>query len=368
MKKTLICALLILCAALSPAVSLAAEDPVRTDAYLEGYIASVLERKLGWGRERFSVKVDGGQAAVTIYGGDPQSQVQVRDNLKRIKGLSGLTIIVADRKSRGPAGDEAGGKSFGGVTGRVVALPATDLFQTPLADPKQPSFFVSYRVFHTPLMNINSAAVGYGENFGLVRFAGRDSGDGLQFNLNAGLLAQFNLDAPSADLINADYIIGFPVTYRWGPVSGRLRVYHQSSHLGDEFLLNTNTRRVNLSYESADLLLAYEWNNFRAYAGGEYLFHRDPDELRPNVLHSGLDYRGVKSFLLGGRLIGGMDFKNFEEHHWSENMAGKLGLEFGYAGGRRIQVVAEAFKGFSPYGQFYDLRISYYGLGVYLGF
>lgn len=27
-----------------------------------------------------------------------------------------------------------------------------------------------------------------------------------------GVIAQFNMDAPSVDLINADYVIGFPIS------------------------------------------------------------------------------------------------------------------------------------------------------------
>jgi hypothetical protein len=38
----------------------------------------------------------------------------------------------------------------------------------------------------------------------------------------------------------------------------RRRVLHQSSHLGDEFLLRNRTTRINLSYEALDLLLSYE--------------------------------------------------------------------------------------------------------------
>ncbi len=86
------------------------------------------------------------------------------------------------------------------------------------------------------------------------------------------MFALFNLDAPSSDLINADYWIGLPISYRKGPWSYVLRFYHQSSHLGDEFILgNPGVDRVNLSYEDMELLVSYEWERWRLYGGGGYL-------------------------------------------------------------------------------------------------
>jgi hypothetical protein len=38
-----------------------------------------------------------------------------------------------------------------------------------------------------------------------------------------------------------------------------VRLFHQSSHLGDEFLLRNRVERINLSYESADLKLSYKF-------------------------------------------------------------------------------------------------------------
>ena len=68
-----------------------------------------------------------------------------------------------------------------------------------------------------------------------------------------GIHAQFNLDMPSRALVNADYAIGFPVSYRKGPDSLRITLYHQSSHLGDEYLLQSNTNRIEFSYEALNM-------------------------------------------------------------------------------------------------------------------
>jgi len=251
-----------------------------------------------------------------------------------------------------------------------ITFPSGDLFRPLVADPKQPRFFAGYRRYDYKSEKINGAAVGFGETFGLYRHNTKEKGNGLQLNIAGAVFAQFNLDAPSHELVNADYIIGFPATYRRGPFSARFNIYHQSSHLGDEFLLRARPERINLSFESVNLVTSYEWKEWRGYLGGEYLFHREPSNLHPAGAHGGIEYYGSKKIFGIGRFVGGLDLKSYEEHHWSVDTSLNMGFEFGQPdpGQRRLRLMAEAYKGFSPYGQFYNDTITYYGVGIFLGF
>jgi hypothetical protein len=189
--------------------------------------------------------------------------------------------------------------------------------------------------------------------------------------VEGAVFAQFNLDTPSYDLINADYTIGIPATYRFGDNSLRFRIYHQSSHLGDEFLQSVNPpERVNLSYEAIELIYSREWREWRVYGGGEYLVHKEPADLEPMIAHWGIEYFGNKPLVWNGRPIAGVDMKSFEEHNWSIDTSVKAGLEFGHPnpGQRRLRLMAEWYKGFDPRGQFYNNKVEYYGLGMSLGF
>src|SRR5256885_8545268 len=82
----------------------------------------------------------------------------------------------------------------------------------------------------------------------------------------------------------------------------RLRVYHQSSHLGDEYMIHAHAQRVDLSFEAAELLVARELAHWRVYGGGEYMFTHSPADLKPGVLHAGLEYRQPGSLVRLGRL------------------------------------------------------------------
>lgn len=255
---------------------------------------------------------------------------------------------------------------------RTIFLPTGDLFRPLLADPKEPRFYLSYRLFKYRTEQIHGAVAGYGEIFGLYRHVNTEGGYTWQANLGGGVHAQFDLHTPSLDLVNADYTVGFPFTFRKGPESYRITLYHQSSHLGDEFLLHNNIDRVELSYEVLDGVGSYEWKTWRVYYGGGYMVHREPSSLKPGLLHGGLEYYAADHVFGNGRLVGGWDIKCDEEHEWSLNSSVKFGLQFDGSGanGRYIRLLVEGYKGFSPYGQFYTDkdRMTYAGIGFYLGF
>jgi hypothetical protein len=337
------------------------------DEFLTGYIASILERDLHWQRNSYRLKVDRGVATITLFKDDLARREAAEKQLRTIDGLQEVAIVVepADRGKPGAV------SRVMGLTGEGKVFPVGDLFRPLLADPKQPQFFVSINRFKSSGVRYTVASVGFGETFGMYRFFGSREGDGLQLSVEGAIFAQFNLDTPSYDLINADYTIGIPATYRYGDNSLRFRIYHQSSHLGDEFLQSANPpERVNLSYEAIELIYSREWRGWRVYGGGEYLIHKEPADLKPMSAHWGIEYRGSKPLVWNGRLVGGVDMKSFEEHNWAIDTSVKVGLEFGQPnpGQRRLRLMAEWYKGFDPHGQFYNNKVDYYGLGVSLGF
>ena len=337
------------------------------DEFLNGYVSSILERDLHWERDSYSLKTVNGVTTITLFTDDPLRRDAVDEQVRDIDGVQKLLIVVKSADHD----EQREGNTFMGVTDAGESFPKGDLFRPLIADPKQPQFFASFNQFHSLDSRYIMASVGFGETFGMYRYLGAREGDGLQFSLVGALFAQFNMNTDSSDLQNADYTIGIPATYRYGDNSLRFRLYHQSSHLGDEFLQSLNPpERVNLSYEALELIYSREWRGFRVYGGGEYLIHKEPLDLKPAIAHWGAEYRGSKPLVWCGRPIVGLDVKSLEEHDWTNDTSVKAGLEFGRPnpGQRHLRVMAEWYKGFDPRGQFYSNKIEYYGLGVYLGF
>ncbi len=363
---------LTLCLLLFPQIAFS--QAYRNDPYLEGYITSIIERELKWPRDTYRIEVRDGVATITIPEETKQARTSDIERLNKIDGIEGLQIAVGTLKEGKITKNRAlrwMSKALG-MSKQVIFFPVGDLFKPLLADPKQPQFFISFLRYSDPAQpnrKIPAASVGYGEAFGIYRFLGRRPQEGVQFNIEGALFAQFDLEARSKDLINADYVLGFPLTYRKNDFSAKFRLYHQSSHLGDEFLLNARANRVNLSYEAAELIASYELNNFRGYLGGEELMRKEPEDLDRFSLHTGAEYESKKRIWRNARLVVGLDLKSYKQHDWDVDTSFKGGLKFGQteSGRRHVKILAEAYKGHSPNGQFYDARISYFGLGLYLG-
>src|SRR5256714_3737179 len=140
--------------------------------------------------------------------------------------------------------------------------PPGAVFQPLLADPKEPQFFAAYLWERSPRLAPRLGSVGFGRTIGVV------TARTWQVAIAAAVFSQFNLAQPTADLMNTDYRVGIPVTYRRGHLTTRAQLYHQSSHLGDEYMVRTNAERVDLTFEAAELLVSQQLAAWRGDGGG----------------------------------------------------------------------------------------------------
>ena len=260
----------------------------------------------------------------------------------------------------------------GQTPGAAVGTP----FRPLLADPKEPQFFAAYLWERSPRLAPRLGSVGFGQTIGVVR-AGP-----WQVGIAAAVFSQFNLARPTADLMNTDYRVGLPVTYQHAGLTTRVQLYHQSSHLGDEYMVHANAQRVDLTFEAAELLLSQQLAAWRVYGGGEYVFTHSPADLKPGVLHGGVEYRqrGALVHLGGlatGRVVAALDAKSFQDRGWDVGWSAITGLELGDphagadgagagVGGWRWSVLLRAYTGPAPYGEFFRDRVSSLGLGLAL--
>jgi Protein of unknown function (DUF1207) len=276
-----------------------------------------------------------------------------------------------------PVRFSCGAEVHAGESRGTVALPQDESFCPLIADPKEIRSFVGvqrgeFRTISDPeaAEGTTLGSVGLGDRFGLLRWGGGKPGDGFQLAISGAIFAQFDLSSRSFDLINADYLVGFPLTFRHGGLTARLRVYHQSSHLGDEYLLRPGRiDRENLSFESIELVLSQELGPLRLYGGGEHLFRREPDAVEPRLAHAGAEVRSPAAGAFA--LLAGVDMKATEQHDWRPAWSARAGIQIAPAARaghplRRILLLAEYYQGPSPYGQFFQDDIRYAGLALHL--
>lgn len=367
-----------------------AATPQGGDAYIAGYVAAVLEREFRLTGPSFEVQ-DG---VITVYAGD-LNEVQ-QDKIASV--LAGIRGVTAVRVTSGGPPDNAGavtppadavppsaqpaepeGKPEAPVAAAALAdkekgievLPRGNLFDPLIADPRWAHFSASYQYFNNDEEVEHAGSVSFGETFGLLGgpapFKGR-----WQLDFQAAVFGLFDLDSDSKDLINADYWVGLPVSYKSGNFAAMARVFHQSSHLGDEFLLRDRVDRVNLSYEAVDLKLSYNLGyGLRVYGGLGYLLSVEPADVDPFSTQVGVEY--LAPFTLGSGLIrpvAGVDVQNREESDFATDVSVRAGVQFESPEevSQRVQLMLEYFNGRNPNGQFYDRNLEFYGFGLHVYF
>lgn len=362
----------------------AAESPVihpqtdTEDSYIAGYAAAILERDFHVSRG--AVQVQHGVIivnALNLAGADRQKIVETLSTIRGVTRVelqeNGKVLASTPTVSPSEAAIQRDARGMGtelASTGSTF-LPDGYLFGQLLADPRWPHFSLAYIYsLHDKELG-NSGKANFGETLPLYRNQAPFDGQ-WEFGIQAGVFSLFDLDAPSKDLINADYMGALFTSYRTHDFSTFFRVFHQSSHLGDEFLLRNRTKRINLSYEGAEALFSYKFfQALRLYGGGGYLFDQDPSDLKPGRVQYGAEFESPRTYGSGAiRPILAANLQNEEENNWSTNISVRGGIQFEnwQIGHRKLQLLIEYFKGYSPNGQFYTRKIETIGLGAHLRF
>ena len=360
------------------------------DRFIAGYVAAVLERE-------FSLKSEGlviidGNVRYPDRGFGTLERDQLIKSIKAIPGVKSVTLYTSSKAVEASTSQPVKVADNVGQTPQPVA-PASDepltiylapgrLFEPLIADPRWPHFFASYNYYTKDPSTPGSskeiqhvASIGFGETISIVR---KSYANGFRYEagVQAGVFAIFDIDSDSKDLINADYFGGPYAAFRYNDLSILTRVYRQSSHLGDEYILREaidGQQRVNLSYEAVDLIVSYELpHGLRVYGGGAYLFGTDPESLEPWAVQYGAEWRAP--FTLGGtsgvRPIAAVDLQNREENDWDTDFSLRVGVQFEDPGrfSQRLALMLEFYDGRSPNGQFYTDRIQFLGVGLHFYF
>lgn len=342
-----------------------AQSP-RPDAYVRGYADAILG-DLFQVRD-YGVVVRGDTIEVSFTAGQPQGGAdKIARALLQIPGIRRVVVVdgdtvVADERRDGDVPVEE-------IDGGWDVFPRRELFQPLVADPRWPHFSASYQWYIDSDELTHVAAVSFGETFAFIRSPATDVGE-FELGMLAGVFSVFDLASESFDLVNSDFLVGPTLTHRYAALATQLRFYHQSSHLGDEYLLRNRVDRVNLSYEAFDVLLSYTIGWVRGYAGGGLLVHRNP-ELERGLAQVGVDLTSPVAFRSGHlRPIGGVDVQFRQESDWEPDLSTRVGLQVEHPTLERLrlQLLAEYYRGFSPVGQFYQRRIETLGVGLHLGF
>ena len=261
----------------------------------------------------------------------------------------------------------------------------TVLYQPMIADPRQVMYSVAYRA-GDEVVGKKCIAIALGDNFPVYRWTNVFPWCGdLQIGIEAGIWAPFNFDdvphvgGTYCELFNTDYLLGIPLDYAVDRWAFRLRVYHISSHLGDEFLVNRPdflAKRVNPSFEALEFFTSYQASRYlRVYAGPGFILHSDKSFPMDNFyIEYGAEARFLPTRFCYQRLYGtwfvAVDVQNWQIRDWGFDFTVKAGYEFSkLAGiGRKLRLFASYHNGYSYEGQLFLEKTDYGEFGLSWGF
>ncbi|MEC4683583.1 MAG: DUF1207 domain-containing protein [Nitrospirota bacterium] len=260
---------------------------------------------------------------------------------------------------------------------RTILFPSQDVFTPLLADPRQPTSAVQFfTVSNNAYGQFNGT---FGGDFGIVRFESPTEGvnRSLQIGVMGAAFNRFGFFGSSTYLIDADYVIGLPVTIRFGKFSGRIFFYHESSHTGYNFTRLSGLNKLSdFGQELLQVIPSYDVTpQVRIFAGfayrvvdlGYYSSFRDSTigltgfELYSDPLKAlfGSIGRAYAAFYLESRGING----------FSPNEDVQAGFLLHRPGSYfQIRPAIDFYNGFSPMGDLLFTRDQYLGLGLYFDY
>lgn len=365
---------------LGPAGAFAAVPSTANPEWIVGYATGAL--RVEFDVEPESIEFQQGTLSVRLSAQGPKVQLDTLERaLRAIPGVERVEIWDAagrvirseeahasDAETQSPAATPIPNEEEEKSTNGLELFPDDKLFEPLGADPRWPRFSVGAATYLNDTDLDNVAVTNFGLTLPLFRTPDKSRGQ-FEFGIQGGVFSIFDLDAESFDLVNSDFIGGAFASYRRNAFSVMLRLYHQSSHLGDEFVLRDRASRVNLSFEVIDLLFSVDLSDaFRLYAGGGLMVHREP-QLDRWLLQTGLEWESPKAFIGGSiRPLVNLDLQLREESDFNEDVSLQAGFQIEHPRLKRIRLrlTGDYYRGRSPNGQFYIRRIQTIGGGIHL--
>lgn len=145
------------------------------------------------------------------------------------------------------------------------------------------------------------------------------------FHLQAA--SRFDLESVSNTFVEITFRVGGYLRARFGKVAARVDLYHVSSHLGDEFLIEEDVEPLSTSREGIDFLFQIApLDGLILYGGPGWLIRSSPD-FEASSLRFGGEWESTREAWV--RPYVGVDTYLWAEQDWKPQFAGEVGTALG---------------------------------------
>ena len=239
---------------------------------------------------------------------------------------------------------------------------AHELFLPLQADPTEPRFGLQ---MGAPVNHHAIAHVEVGDYLGVYRWALPLNG-AMQLNVGGAIFTRFD-GTSSHSLQVIDYYGNIPLDIRIGRFSMRTMFYHNSSHLGDDYLRERNLQSVDHSWEALRQLVSIDvWQTLRLYGGYTNAIHTKPAWPGRSALQGGIEIYLNPSQHAKWHPYWANDVQSWERSNWTPTWTSQLGFKTGdrFSRGRGISYFIQYSRGPRFEGQFFNNRENIWSAGL----
>lgn len=196
---------------------------------------------------------------------------------------------------------------------------------------------------------------------------------GIEFGIEGAAFTQFvikevDYNTYLGEIENTDFKASGFINVLLKQWSARLRLFHISSHLADDYILRNHIDSPNpgtVNYEQLDLTTSYQQKFIRYYVGVGAVI--TPHAVRERLsLQSGIYFRKKAVESKEIRWAGGIDVKIFEQNNYRPNIKSTFGVELGSTYKTHLGVYLEYYNGHLPYSTLEYKKVQWFGVSSYI--
>ena len=255
----------------------------------------------------------------------------------------------------------------GSARAQERVLPAVPRYELPAASPRVHALagrVLSVEQGDSRFGSDTEAEVALGENFPLLMLKGGERPIALGFG--SQVYARFSLSDSKSSLISHDWVVGVNATAALGRWDVTVELFHESSHLGDEYGDRFHVSRLDWTREVGALWVGYRTGGWRMSGSASYVLLDELGLERPAFAWA-LDWRGGPLMrMLDGQIrpLAGIYTEAAGATGWRVSTSAKLGITLPSGSGRELGIALIAHDGLSTQRQFFRSESRYVGMEV----
>lgn len=266
--------------------------------------------------------------------------------------------------------------AFSGIaqTNKLVWLPDSSVATTLLPDPTEPQSMISITsLSHNTVIDYPMyVPFSFGFRKAIVRSGKNELGIDCSGTTEFGWRKENNkyMHGFRKSLLNIDYQLGLTYTRLLDSRSQiKIRFFHRSSHLGDDYLLLNNIKSTGYwindpsNFEQINASYIRKIKKLTAYTTLGYVAS-NPINRKPLMIQAGAFASDFRQKIIN-RLVVGFDFRSLENNNFNPNLKFMAGIKIKTK--KPMYAVLEYYTGHIPYSRYEsNLIIQWIGVGLYL--